>query len=84
MANKDLPIKVWLDKDSCWTEKPQEEGYTEYIRKDAFIEKACDAYCKVCKIPNCRRNECKWISDFKGYLENIWKESKVCLNSATL
>lgn len=43
----------------------------EYIRKDAFIEKACDAYCKVCKMPNCRRNECKWISDYKRHLETI-------------
>ena len=38
--SKILPIKVWLDKDSCRTEKPQGEGYTEYIRKDAFIKKA--------------------------------------------
>lgn len=43
----------------------------EYIRKDAFIEKACDAYCKVCKVPNCRNNECKWISDYKRHLETI-------------
>ena len=39
--NKNLPINVWLDEDSCWTEKPQGDGYTEYIRKDAFIKKAC-------------------------------------------
>lgn len=39
---KILPIKVWLDEDSCWNNKPQEEGYTEYIRKDAFIEKAIE------------------------------------------
>ena len=37
----------------------------------AFIENACDAYCKVCKMPNCRSNECKWISDFKGQLETV-------------
>jgi len=36
---------------------------------NVFIEKACDAYCKVCKMPNCRRNECKMIDEFKGYLE---------------
>ena len=41
----------------------------EYVRKDAFIEKACDAYCKLCKMPNCRSNECKWISDFKKAME---------------
>jgi hypothetical protein len=43
----------------------------EYTRTDTFIEKSCDAYCKVCKMPNCRRNECKMIDDFKGHLENI-------------
>jgi len=43
----------------------------EYTRTDAFIEKACDAYCKVCKMPNCKSNECKWISDFKGHLETL-------------
>lgn len=43
----------------------------EYIRTDAFIEKACDAYCKVCKMPNSRSNECKWLSDFKEYLSII-------------
>lgn len=31
---KKLPEKIWLDADSCWNEKPQGEGYTEYIRKD--------------------------------------------------
>lgn len=31
---KKLPQRIWLDADSCWTEKPQGEGYTEYIRKD--------------------------------------------------
>ena len=41
----------------------------EYTRTDAFIEKACDAYCKVCKMPNCRRNECKFISEFKNYMK---------------
>lgn len=43
----------------------------EYIRTDTFIKRACDAYCKICKTPNCRSNECKWISDFKRHLEAI-------------
>ena len=43
----------------------------EYVRYDAFIEKACNAYCKVCKMTNCRSNECKWISEFKEHLETI-------------
>jgi hypothetical protein len=49
----------------------EHDDEVEYIRKDAFIEKACDAYCKICKVPNCRSNECKWISDLKGHLETI-------------
>lgn len=32
--SKNFPIKVWLDQDSCRTEKPQGEGYTEYVRVD--------------------------------------------------
>lgn len=43
----------------------------EYTRTDAFIKMACNAYCKVCKMPNCRSNECKWLSNFKGHLETI-------------
>lgn len=49
----------------------EHDDEVEYVRKDAFIEKACNAYCKVCKVPNCRSNECKWISDLKGHLETI-------------
>jgi hypothetical protein len=49
----------------------EHDDEVEYIRKDVFVEKACDAYCKVCKMPNCRSNECKWISDLKGHLETI-------------
>lgn len=49
----------------------EHDDEVEYIRKDVFIEMACDAYCKVCKMPNCRRNECKWISDYKRHLETI-------------
>lgn len=41
------------------------------IAREEMIEKACDAYCKVCKIPNCRSNECKWISDFKKAMKEI-------------
>jgi hypothetical protein len=47
----------------------------EYIRKDALIEKACDAYCKVCghfahSVPtHICRHDCKYFSDFKKYME---------------
>ena len=42
---------------------------TEYIRADAFVEKACDAYCKMCKMPNCKGEDCKYIKDFRKYME---------------
>ena len=45
----------------------------EYARTDAFIEKACNAYCKLCKMTNCRSNECKWVNDFKRIFRNYMK-----------
>jgi hypothetical protein len=47
----------------------EHDDEVEYVRKDVFVEKACNAYCKVCKVPNCRSNECKMIEDFKKYIE---------------
>ena len=50
-------------------------GMAEYTRTDVFIEKACDAYCKVCghyphKTPThiCRQ-DCDYFDDFKRYLK---------------
>ena len=47
----------------------------EYTRTDAFIKKACDAYCKVCghyahKTPThiCRQN-CDYFENFKRYIK---------------
>lgn len=32
---KILPIRVWLDEESCWNNQPQySEGYVEYVRED--------------------------------------------------
>ena len=48
----------------------------EYVRKDALIEKACNAYCKVCghyphTVPThiCRKN-CDYFSDFEKFMED--------------
>lgn len=47
----------------------------EYTRTDALIEKACDAYCKVCghfahSVPtHICRHDCEYFSDFKKYME---------------
>ena len=41
----------------------------EYIRTDAFIEKACDAYCKVCDTKECGgTGECLWVEKFRKRL----------------
>ena len=67
------PEKLYLSKNIYSTymyqvPDPDDETVVEYTRADVFIEKACDAFCKVCKMPNCRSNNCKMISDFKGHL----------------
>jgi hypothetical protein len=47
----------------------------EYTRTDAFIDKACDAFCKVCghyphTVPThiCRQ-DCDYFKDFKYYMK---------------
>lgn len=54
---------------------PQNMEAVEYTRTDAFIEKACDAYCKVCghyahTTPNhiCRQ-ACDYYKDFRKYMK---------------
>lgn len=60
-----------LEDNVTWCKDKIFEKDIEYIRTDTFIDNSCDAYCKVCKIPNCRRSECKFISEFKSHLEII-------------
>ena len=79
MKANEAPEKLYITNDekrfgdkchSASTEKYIDDDI-EYLRTEVFIEKACDAYCKVCKMPNCRRTECNWISDFKEHLKTI-------------
>ena len=76
MKANEAPEKIYLDSygsgfsHGFHTNKLHDNDI-EYTRIDVFIEKACNAYCKVCKVPNCRSNECEWISDFKRHLETI-------------
>lgn len=79
----EAPKKLYVDtedrlSDSIlygFTEKRKDDDI-EYVRKDAFIEKACDAYCKVCghyphTVPtHICRNNCDYFSDFKKYMED--------------
>lgn len=71
---------TYLDNDkgkTVWKNAPVAGAEnTEYTRTDAFIEKACDAYCKVCghyphTVPThiCRQ-ACEYYEDFKHYLKN--------------
>ena len=53
----------------------EHEDEVEYVRTDVFIEKACNAYCKVCghyahDVPTyiCRHN-CDYYEDFKNYMK---------------
>lgn len=59
--------------ESDWEHKGSND--IEYTRTDVLIEKACDAYCKVCghfahSVPtHICRHDCKYFSDFKKYME---------------
>ena len=73
MKANEAPEKIYLTPLECMTAscQPKKDNTIEYTRTDAFIKKAYNAYCNVCKMPNCRSNECKWVSDFKGHLQTI-------------
>ena len=64
-----------LEDNITWCKDRIFEKDVEYIRADAFIEKACDAYCKVCgHYPHttpkhiCRQT-CDYYKDFKNYMK---------------
>ena len=69
----EFPNKIYLQEPTKWvrTEKSYAND-VEYVRTDAFIEKACDAYCKVCghyqhTVPThiCRQG-CDYYTDFRN------------------
>ena len=76
------PEKLYVDtedrlSDSIlygFTEKRKDDD-VEYVRTDAFIENACDAFCKVCghyphTVPtHIFRHDCEYFSDFKRYMK---------------
>ena len=78
MKTNDAPEKIWINPT---IELPKLSGHLdknsiEYIRKDAFVDEACDAYCKVCghyahSVPtHICRNDCVYFKDFKKYMED--------------
>jgi hypothetical protein len=79
MKTKEAPEKIYIDDPSGefndhWSVYPNDDS-VEYTSTDAFIEKACDAYCKVCghyahSVPtHICRHDCRYFSDFKTYLK---------------
>lgn len=76
----EAPKKIYIDVslDSAWGMTERSSGSeVEYIRKDAFLKKACDAYCKVCghyphTVPtHICRHDCDYFKDFKKYMEDL-------------
>ena len=72
----EAPDRIYFDGDDRACKLPIFSSTNiEYIRTDAFIEKACDAYCKVCghfahNVPtHICRHDCRYFSDFKKYME---------------
>jgi len=78
MKANEAPEKIWMNDDWFWQFDDKDfmgEDSVEYIRKDAFIDKACDAFCKVCghyphTVPThiCRQ-DCDYFKDFKYYMK---------------
>lgn len=59
---KDLAEVTWSDDDV-------QDMNVEYVRTDAFIEKACDAYCRLCDTKECGdTGECDWVEKFRKRL----------------
>jgi len=81
MKANEAQEKIWLGKytQNLMLSDPNSDTYVEYVRKDTFIEKACDAYCKVCghyphTVPTyiCRQ-ACDYYKDFKKCMEDwLW------------
>ena len=60
---KKLPQRIWVDADSCWNEKPQGEGYTEYIREDYHAQAILHVLQKGKEFGKREmlENVCKWL-----------------------
>jgi uncharacterized protein YjbK len=76
---KGTPDKIWINQyHSVWLQDPKSTEYTEYIRKDAFIEKALKYLDENFYFKNsCYRIECgvfdskeEMLKDFKKYMED--------------
>ena len=73
MKVNNAPEKIHIQPNAHdrWFEGNRPNGlFVEYIRADASIEKACDAYCKVCDTKECEGiGECDWVKRFRKHLK---------------
>ena len=80
MKSNEAPEKIWLGKytQNLMLSDPNSNTYVEYVRKDAFIEKACGWIKEnITNNPNANsvlvRNGCvtlgMLVDDFKKYME---------------
>lgn len=54
---------------ASWLTFPLTNEDIEYTRTEAFIEKACDAYCRLCDTKECGdTGECDWVEKFRKRL----------------
>jgi len=72
--NANTPEKIYIHVKNgkvfnTWNSEWIGVNDVEYTRTNTLIEKACKAYCKACKIPNCNSSECKLINEFKNYMK---------------
>lgn len=72
--DKILPIKVWLDADSCWTEKPQGDGYVEYVHEDYHAEAMLCAFHRGIEKGKKKmlNKACNWLSLNLQMLLNVF------------
>ncbi len=83
MKVNEIPEKIYVDSKAIGddigttvnTERQDYPTCTEYTRTDAFIKKACDAYCKVCghyahtTPTHICRHACDYYNDFRKYMK---------------
>lgn len=71
-----FPEKIYMSPSGVFChDKKHQSNDVEYTRTDTLIEKACDAYCKVCGhyahiVPtHICRHDCEYFERFKKEME---------------
>ncbi len=75
MKTNEAPEKLYILPNGLISYCRNTDEDVEYTRTDAFIDKACDTYCKVCghfahTVPtHICRHDCIYFSNFKTYMK---------------